>query len=114
MEAWYDSPFSAAESMLTGLLIAVLILSACSVALCIALWLKGSNSPDSQAAIASLGQTVQSLERSLSEKFASTRTDMASRLEQTKGDLRQEVADRLTQGFDKIHAGVEEHLAAGR
>jgi DNA recombination protein RmuC len=101
--------------MLTGLLIAVLVLSACSAALSVALWLKGAaSSPDSQAAITSLGQSVQSLERSLSEKFASTRTDMASRLEQTKGDLRQEVADRLTQGFDKIHGGVEEHLAAGR
>src|ERR1051326_4285244 len=100
--------------MMDALLIAVFLFSAASLAVAIALWSRVSKATDPQAGLAALGQSVQALERSLSEKFASTRTDLASRLEQTKGDLRQEVADRLTQGFKEIHAGVEEQLTTGR
>jgi DNA recombination protein RmuC len=39
---------------------------------------------------------------------------MASRLEGTKGDLRQEVADRLTRGFREIRDSVDSQLADGR
>src|SRR6266481_5913875 len=39
---------------------------------------------------------------------------MASRLEQTKGDLRQQVTDRIQQGFSEIRNSVEQQLAAGR
>ena len=39
---------------------------------------------------------------------------MASRLESTKGDLRQEVTDRLSQGFTEIRTTVEGQLAGGR
>jgi DNA recombination protein RmuC len=39
---------------------------------------------------------------------------MASRLEQTKGDLRQQVADRLGDGFSGVRATVEEQMKAGR
>src|SRR5207302_991918 len=40
--------------------------------------------------------------------------DMATRLENTKGDLRQEVTDRLTHGFNEIRTSVETQLAGGR
>lgn len=100
--------------MVNALLIAVFVFSAISLAVAIGLWLRVSRGSDPQAGLATLGQAVQTLERSLSENFAASRSDMAKRLEQTKGDLRQEVADRLNQGFEKIHLGVEEHLAAGR
>ncbi len=39
---------------------------------------------------------------------------MAMRLEQTKGDLRQQVADRLGDGFSSIRGAVEEQIKAGR
>src|SRR5256714_15580429 len=39
---------------------------------------------------------------------------MAMRLESTKGDLRQEVTDRLSQGFAQIQSSVEAQLAGGR
>jgi DNA recombination protein RmuC len=39
---------------------------------------------------------------------------MATRLEQTKGDLRQQVTDRIQQGFSEIRGSLEQQLAAGR
>lgn len=50
----------------------------------------------------------------LGQKFASATTDIAARLEQTKGDLRQHVADRLDTGFTAIRHSVEDQLAGGR
>jgi DNA recombination protein RmuC len=40
--------------------------------------------------------------------------DLAARLEQTKGDLRQQVSDRLSEGFSGIRSAVEEQLNHGR
>ncbi|HWZ83836.1 MAG TPA: DNA recombination protein RmuC [Terriglobales bacterium] len=57
---------------------------------------------------------IESLDTSLGQKFSAATADMASRLEQTKGDLRQQVTDRIQQGFSEIRVGVEQQLAAGR
>ncbi len=57
---------------------------------------------------------IEGLNTSLGQKFSAATADMASRLEQTKGDLRQQVADRIQQGFSEIRVGVEQQLAAGR
>jgi len=54
------------------------------------------------------------LDRSLSQKLATSQADMAGRLEQVKGDLRQQVSDRLESGFSAMRISVEEHLASGR
>jgi DNA recombination protein RmuC len=54
------------------------------------------------------------LRESLSEKFSASTADMAMRLESTKGDLRQEVTDRLSQGFRQIQGSVEAQLTGGR
>lgn len=51
---------------------------------------------------------------SLSQRFTAATADMAMRLEQTKGDLRQEVTDRLGDGFTKIGTSVEAQLTSGR
>jgi DNA recombination protein RmuC len=48
------------------------------------------------------------------QRFTSATADMAMRLESTKGDLRQEVTDRLGIGFREIHKAVEGQLAGGR
>src|SRR5271170_4021710 len=50
----------------------------------------------------------------LGQKISVSTADMASRLEQTKGDLRQQVTDRIQQGFSEIRGAVEQQLAAGR
>ncbi|HEY7099037.1 MAG TPA: DNA recombination protein RmuC [Terriglobales bacterium] len=50
----------------------------------------------------------------LSQRFSAATADMAMRLESTKGDLRQEVTDRLSSGFREIHKAVEQQLAGGR
>ncbi|MGO9123539.1 MAG: DNA recombination protein RmuC [Terriglobales bacterium] len=50
----------------------------------------------------------------LSGQFSATNADLAARLEQTKGDLRQQVADRLGEGFNLMRSAVEEQMLAGR
>src|SRR5882757_7532696 len=57
---------------------------------------------------------IESLNSSLGQKFSAATADMASRLEQTKGDLRQQVVDRIQQVFSEIRVGEEQQLAAGR
>lgn len=98
--------------MLTAIVVAVLVLSATSLA--VSIMLLRRNSTDPAAAIAQLGQSVQALEMGLSQKFTLSTADMAKRLEQTKGELRQEVADRLHAGFKDIHGSVEQQLLTGR
>jgi DNA recombination protein RmuC len=57
---------------------------------------------------------IESLNASLGQKFSAATADMASRLEQTKGDLRQQVADRIQHGFSEIRGALEQQLASGR
>jgi DNA recombination protein RmuC len=52
--------------------------------------------------------------RDLEAKFAQATADMAERLSATKGDLRQETADRIAQGFLALKNEVEQQLKAGR
>ncbi len=62
-------------------------------------------------------EVADQLERfntALGQKISTSTADMASRLEQTKGDLRQQVTDRIQQGFSEIRSSVEQQLAAGR
>jgi len=61
-----------------------------------------------------LAKQSATLREALSQRFNVATADMAMRLESTKGDLRQEVADRLTQGFTGIRDSVEAQLAGGR
>src|SRR5713226_561419 len=65
-------------------------------------------------AIMELARQAATLHESLSQRFTTATADMAMRLEQTKGDLRQQVSDRLEQGFSRIHNSVEEQLTCGR
>jgi DNA recombination protein RmuC len=66
------------------------------------------------AAIARLVQQSDGLQKTLTQQFSAATADMASRLEKTKGDLRQQVADRLGDGFSGVRATVEEQMKAGR
>src|SRR5207237_5058881 len=61
-----------------------------------------------------LANESAALRESLGEKFSAATADMAMRLESTKGDLRQEVTDRLGEGFKEIRNSVEAQLTGGR
>ena len=64
--------------------------------------------------IKQLAEQATKVHDSLSQRFTSATADMAMRLESTKGDLRQQVSDRLSNGFKEIQASVESQLAGGR
>jgi len=64
--------------------------------------------------LSQLTSNTEMLQRTLSSQFVSATADLAQRLEQTKGDLRQQVADRLLDGFSDIRTAVESQLQAGR
>jgi DNA recombination protein RmuC len=61
-----------------------------------------------------LADQASGLHEALTRQLSTATADMASRLEQTKGDLRQQVADRLGDGFSGVRATVEEQMKAGR
>jgi len=61
-----------------------------------------------------LAVSIERLDTTLGQKISVSTADMATRLEQTKGDLRQQVTDRIQQGFSEIRSSVEQQLAAGR
>ena len=63
---------------------------------------------------AQVANQIERLDANLGQKISISTADMASRLEQTKGDLRQQVTDRIQQGFSEIRTSVEQQLAAGR
>ncbi len=61
-----------------------------------------------------LASQSENLQQALTGQFAAATADLASRLEQTKGDLRQQVADRLADGFFSLRGVVEDQMKAGR
>jgi DNA recombination protein RmuC len=70
---------------------------------------------DSQAAgIKRLAEQSEALQQVLTRQFSAATTDLASRLERTKGDLRQEVSDRLSDGFSGLRSAFEDQMKAGR
>jgi len=72
------------------------------------------NTPTQLKALEELVVQSERLQQTLSGQFATAIADMAQRLEQTKGDLRQQVADRLGDGFSAIQGAVEQQMLAGR
>jgi DNA recombination protein RmuC len=91
----------------------VVFLNIVLVALFYLLNKKLNNSTQTEA-LTRLVSESHTLQQTLSGQFASATADMAQRLEQTKGDLRQNVADRLVDGFSDIRTTVEAQLQAGR
>src|SRR3989475_653227 len=66
------------------------------------------------AEITDLTRESVALRESLSQRFTAATADMAMRLENTKGDLREGVTDRLAEGFKEIRNSVEAQLTSGR
>jgi DNA recombination protein RmuC len=73
-----------------------------------------SHASSQEESLLRLARQAESLHQTLSQQFAASTADMASRLEQTKGDLRQQVSDRLADGFNGIRGAVDEQMTAGR
>ncbi|MGB9196145.1 MAG: DNA recombination protein RmuC [Terriglobales bacterium] len=73
--------------------------------------LSASSQVDVKAEVAS---ALERLDTTLGQKISISTADMASRLEATKGDLREQVKDRIQQGFSDIRAAVEQQLKEGR
>src|SRR5713226_261060 len=65
-------------------------------------------------AIEPLAGQIDSAQTALEVKFGTATTDMAERLERTKGDLRQETADRLAAGFRDLYESIGGQLSSGR
>lgn len=66
------------------------------------------------AQISNITLEIQKQANTLSSNFASANADMAARLEQTKGDLRQQITDRVSHDFNEMHTMVARQLAEGR
>ena len=63
---------------------------------------------------AKITERLNSVADSLDEKITQTRSDIAGRLQQVKGDLSLESADRLSGGFLSLKTTLEHQLSAGR
>ena len=61
-----------------------------------------------------LGLQTEAIRQDLSAQFAAATVDTAARLEQTKGAIGLQVADRLGDGFTGVRSAVEEQMKAGR
>jgi DNA recombination protein RmuC len=100
--------------MSNAVLAALFILNLAMLVLLVVLLQRLAAAQGAGNSLAQLVARLDGLERGLSQLFSTSAADMASRLEQTKGDLRQQVTDRLSQGFQEMRASVEQHLASGR
>ena len=99
------------ETLLLGfLLVSNLVL----LVLAVLLYQRFARATGQAEALTHLASQAESLHQTLSKQFAASTADMAMRLEQTKGDLRQQVADRLGDGFSSVRNGVEEQMKAAR
>ena len=96
------------------LLLGILVVVNLVLLVLLAAIFRRSSGPAQTTEITELAQQTALLHESLSQKFNDATVDMATRLESTKGDLRQGVTDRLTQGFNEIRSSVEAQLSGGR
>jgi len=101
------SVFSLPIGLLVGLDLLLLVLV-------LLLFQKRFGGSPQDEALTRLTSQTESLQKALSGQFSAATADMAGRLEQTKGDLRQQVSDRLEGGFALIRGAVEDQMLAGR
>ena len=99
---------------MASLLLLVGLLAACALVLALAALMYQRSRLSHSAESKSLAEALQSLQLTLGQQFSSSVADLASRLEQVKGDLRQQVSDRLSEGFSGIRSAVDEQLKQGR
>jgi DNA recombination protein RmuC len=97
--------------LLLGLL---LVVNGCLVIFLVYLVRKHSENSAQVSELERLAAATTELQKSLSGQFSTATADMAQRLESTKGELRQQVADRVGEGFHLMRDAVEDQMKAGR
>jgi DNA recombination protein RmuC len=98
-----------------GILSVILVLLVASNTALLIRFLLSRRADSSQAEeIKKLVDNSACLQQVLTQQFATATADMASRLEQTKGDLRQQVADRLGDGFLNLRTALDAQMKQGR
>ncbi len=102
--------------MILGLLAVFLSLL---VGVLIVAWMAWRNAAAMQRALPliidqGVGGRISSLEQSISQRIAISTADMAERVEKTKGDIRQEMSDRLGQSFETLRGAIDRQLIQGR
>ena len=100
--------------MPTALPILMGLIIVLNLVLLVSLWLQQRSGGSQAAVIKALEERSQAFEKTMSRALAISVADMASRLEQTKGDLRQQISDRLADGFLGVRNSVEVQMKAGR
>ncbi|HET7206657.1 MAG TPA: DNA recombination protein RmuC [Terriglobales bacterium] len=96
------------------MLITLIILNLALSAMVYLAFQKASRASLTRDSLEPLSNQIATLDLSLSERLRSANADLAARLEGAKGDLRQEVADRLAKGFREIRDSVDGQMADGR
>jgi DNA recombination protein RmuC len=92
----------------------LLLLAAGNIALLIWVFTTQREASSQAEEIGKLVRNSENLQQVLTQQFSTATADMASRLEQTKGDLRQQVTDRLAEGFSGLRCAVDDQMKAGR
>jgi len=98
----------------TALPILLVLILVLNLVLLVSLWHYQRSSVSQVAGIRALEERSQAFEKALSHELAASTADMASRLEQAKGDLRQQISDRLADGFLGVRTSVADQMKAGR
>ena len=98
----------------TALLVTLVLLNLGLLGALIALLRKAFQPSTNSETLAQLASQLNKIDLSISQGLRSVTTEMAGRLESAKGDLRQQVTDRLADGFQGICKSVEGQLADGR
>jgi len=99
--------------METLLLVTVLVGTLAGLGFSALVWrrLSAASQVDVKAEVAG---AIERLDATLGQKISVSTADMATRLEATKGELREQVKDRIQQGFSEIRLAVEQQLKDGR
>jgi len=101
-------------TFIASLLGLLLVLELVLLILVIPLFQRRFGSSSQTEALKQLATQAEALHQTLSAQFASATADTAMRLEQTRGAIGLQVADRLGDGFSAIRSAVEEQMKAGR
>lgn len=96
------------------MLITLIMLNLVLTAILYLAFQKAAKSSLTRDSVDRLSSQIGTLDVSISERLRSANADLAARLEGAKGDLRQEVADRLAKGFREIRESVDGQLSGGR
>ncbi len=96
--------------MVAGATVAMVLGAAAVIGIAILLVVAGSR----RNSIDRFGEKLDAIAREMDFKFTRAAADMAERLSETRGELRQETADRIGQGILGLKNEIERQLKAGR